>query len=76
MDVVVPHDLWDDDREGVLVSWVYQEGAQVTKDALIAELMVEKIQLELVAPATGRLVNRVAPETVVRRGDVIASIES
>lgn len=75
VDVKVPQDLWEEDREGVVVSWVYQDGALVEEGKLICELMVEKVQLELVSPSSGRLRILAAPETVIRKGDVIARIE-
>lgn len=75
VDVKVPQDLWEEDREGVVVSWVYQDGALVEEGKLICELMVEKVQLELVSPSSGRLHILAAPETVIRKGDVIARIE-
>lgn len=74
-DIVVPGDLWDTDDEGVLFLWVYPDGSVVEKDKLIAEITVEKAQLELVAPASGRLRILVAPETVIKKGQVLGRIE-
>ena len=74
-DIVVPGDLWDTDDEGVLFLWVYPDGSVVEKDRLIAEITVEKAQLELVAPASGRLRILVAPETVIKKGQVLGRIE-
>ncbi len=54
-DIIVPEDLWDTDDEGVIFSWVYADGAIVEEGKLVAELTVEKAQLELNAPASGRL---------------------
>ncbi len=73
-DIVVPADLWDTEDEGVLFLWVYPDGALVEKGKLIAELTVEKAQLELVAPASGRLKILAAPETILRKGQVIGTI--
>jgi pyruvate/2-oxoglutarate dehydrogenase complex dihydrolipoamide acyltransferase (E2) component len=75
VDIRVPEDLWLDDRQGVIVSWLYQDGARVEAGKLITELMVEKAQLELFAPASGRLKILCEPEAVVDRGQVIGSIE-
>jgi pyruvate/2-oxoglutarate dehydrogenase complex dihydrolipoamide acyltransferase (E2) component len=74
-DIVVPENLWDSDDEGVLSMWVYADGATVQKGALIAELTVEKAQLELAAPASGRLKILVQPEAVIKKGQVIGTIE-
>jgi pyruvate/2-oxoglutarate dehydrogenase complex dihydrolipoamide acyltransferase (E2) component len=74
-DIKVPEDLWDTEDEGVIFSWVYNDGALVEKGKLIAELTVEKAQLELNAPASGRLTILAPAETVVRKGTVIGKIE-
>ena len=74
-DIMVPEDLWDTDEEGVIFAWVYADGALVQQGKLIAELTVEKAQLELNAPASGRLRILVPAETVVRKGTVIGRIE-
>jgi pyruvate/2-oxoglutarate dehydrogenase complex dihydrolipoamide acyltransferase (E2) component len=75
-DITVPEDLWETDDEGVIFAWVYADGALVEQGKLIAELTVEKAQLELNAPASGRLRILVPAETVVRKGTVIGRIES
>ena len=75
-DITVPEDLWDTDDEGVIFAWVYADGALVEQGKLIAEVTVEKAQLELNAPASGRLRILVPAETVVRKGTVIGRIES
>jgi pyruvate/2-oxoglutarate dehydrogenase complex dihydrolipoamide acyltransferase (E2) component len=74
-DITVPEDLWDTDDEGVIFSWVYADGAVVEQGRLVVELTVEKAQLELNAPASGRLKILAPAETVVRKGTVIGTIE-
>jgi pyruvate/2-oxoglutarate dehydrogenase complex dihydrolipoamide acyltransferase (E2) component len=74
-DITVPEDLWDTDDEGVIFAWVYADGALVQQGRLIAEVTVEKAQLELNAPASGRLKILAPAETVVRKGAVIGRIE-
>jgi pyruvate/2-oxoglutarate dehydrogenase complex dihydrolipoamide acyltransferase (E2) component len=74
-DITVPEDLWDTEDEGVIFSWVYADGALVEQGRLVAELTVEKAQLELNAPATVRLTILAPAETVVRKGTVIGRIE-
>ncbi|WP_448582597.1 lipoyl domain-containing protein [Thermaurantiacus sp.] len=74
--VIIPNDLWDeDDKTGSIVVWLYKDGAQVKEGDLIAEVLVEKVTLELVAPASGTLRIRVEPEVVVNKGDEVAVIE-
>ncbi len=75
IDIQIPHDLWDDDREGVIVSWIYKDGAVVESGRVVVELMVEKAQMELFAPAAGRLKIFAAAEAIVTRGQVIGGIE-
>jgi pyruvate/2-oxoglutarate dehydrogenase complex dihydrolipoamide acyltransferase (E2) component len=74
-DIVVPQDLWDSEDEGVLAKWVCVDGSAVQKSALIAEITVEKAELELQAPASGRLKILVQPETTIRKGQVVGTIE-
>lgn len=74
--VIIPADLWDeDDKTGSIVLWLYKDGSQVSQGSVIAEVLVEKVTLELVAPASGTLRIRVAPEVVVNKGDEVAVIE-
>lgn len=74
-EIRIPRDLWEDDREGVIVSWLYQDGAAVESGKVVVELAVEKAQMELVAPAAGRLVIIAAADAIVTRGQVIGRIE-
>ena len=74
--VQIPQDLWDeDDTTGSILMWLCGDGAQVTQGDLIAEVLVEKVTLEVIAPATGTLRVRVEPEGVVHKGDIVAHIE-
>ena len=75
IDIRVPEDLWEDDRQGVIVSWVYKDGARVETGKLITELMVEKTQLELFAPASGRLKILCAAEDVINKGQIIGGVD-
>ncbi|MDB6091407.1 MAG: hypothetical protein JWN85_4191 [Gammaproteobacteria bacterium] len=75
-DITVPEDLWDSDDEGVILMWTYADGALVETGKLLAELMVEKAQLEVTAPASGRLRILAPADTVVRKGTVIGRIET
>ncbi|MFN7174392.1 MAG: biotin/lipoyl-containing protein [Thermaurantiacus tibetensis] len=75
-EVRIPEDMWDeDDKTGSIVHWLYKDGSTVKEGDLIAEVLVEKVTLELTAPASGTLRIRVEPEVVVNKGDVVAVIE-
>ena len=74
-DIVIPETLWDEDTEAAITSWLISDGAEVEAGALIAEIMTEKVQHEIEAPATGivRILRDV--DAVVAKGDVIGRIE-
>jgi pyruvate/2-oxoglutarate dehydrogenase complex dihydrolipoamide acyltransferase (E2) component len=75
IDIKVPEDLWEDDGlEGVVLVWIYADGASVNENDVLMELTVEKAQLELKAPAAGRLKILAGPETVIRMGDIVGTI--
>jgi pyruvate/2-oxoglutarate dehydrogenase complex dihydrolipoamide acyltransferase (E2) component len=73
-DVVVPVDLWEDDKPAVITSWLARDGAEVRAGDLIAEIMVEKVQFEISASAAGRLTVLRGADDVVAKGDTIARI--
>lgn len=76
--VTVP-DVWGDDKskEGVVINWFYAPGAKVKQGDVLAEGMVEKVNFEIEAPATGVLARVLAPvNTPVRPGTAIAEIET
>ncbi len=74
-DVKVPQDLWQDDgMEAVITNWLASDGANVRNGALIAEIMVEKSQFEITAPADGVLTIGKQVDDIVRKGDVIGKI--
>ena len=74
-DVIVPSDMWDDDREGVIVSWLYLSGATVTEGEVLCEVMVEKAQSDLLSPASGVLTIVEEADAIVSRGQVIGRID-
>lgn len=74
-DVQVPQGLWqDDEMEAVITNWLASDGANLRKGALIAEIMVEKSQFEITAPADGVLTITKQVDDIVRKGDVIGQI--
>ena len=75
-EVRVPDQLWaEDDKTGSIVVWLYPDGAHVNQGDVIAEILVEKVTLELEAPASGKLTIKVQPEIPVDKGDIVATIE-
>ena len=75
VNITVPDDLWDGDTEAVVTAWLTNDNAMVKKGALIAEIMVEKSQLEIHAPASGILKIVQNVDAVVNKGAVIGTID-
>ncbi len=73
-EVIIPVDMWEEDSEAVITSWLASDGGEVSEGDVIAELMVEKIQYELEATATGALsiINDV--DEIVEKGQKVATI--
>jgi len=63
------------DAEGVLATWFVSDGAQVASGQLLAEVMVEKVSGEVLAPAAGRVRLLVAEDQTARQGEVIARVD-
>lgn len=75
--ITVPDDLWDTAQtpEGVLINWLYEDGATVTAGAKVAEVMVEKTNFDICAPVAGVLRITAKPDSVVVPGSPIGEIE-
>ncbi|MDX1548080.1 MAG: lipoyl domain-containing protein [Rhodothermales bacterium] len=75
--VVIPETLWEPQHgeEAVLVGWLAADGAAVQAGERVAEIMVDKVTLDVEAPASGRLAIRVPVDAEVQPGDVIAHIQ-
>jgi pyruvate dehydrogenase E2 component (dihydrolipoyllysine-residue acetyltransferase) len=64
-----------DMAEGTLVRWVVQEGEQVTKGAVLAEIETDKATVEVQSEYNGVLLRQIVPQgTVVPINDPIAVI--
>ncbi|WP_170334855.1 MULTISPECIES: biotin/lipoyl-containing protein [Ruegeria] len=74
-DITIPSDLWDEDEETVITSWLVDDGSTVEEGALIAEIMTAKVQYEILAPASGTVSIKEEADAVVAKGAVIGSIE-
>lgn len=65
-----------DEDEGVVSNWFVQEGAVLDDGELLCEIQVEKVSVDVHAPAAGRLVEIVVEEDAVFTPDgVLAWIE-
>ncbi len=73
-DVLFPSMSDDADATGVVVTWFVDNGDEVAQDALIAEVAIEKVDQEVLAPASGVISLLVAEDQEVSQGSVIATI--
>lgn len=76
VDIKVDPSLWNEDQEGVLVTWLFGQGSTVESGAVVAEVMLEKVEMEVVAPASGTLTILVEADGTVTGETVIGQIES
>jgi len=72
--------FWPDDAddvdEAVVANWFVREGGTVEAGDTLCEIQIEKVSIDVTAPESGRLAERVVPENgEFRRGDVLARIE-
>ncbi len=64
----------DADAEGVVATWFVGDGESVTEGQLIAEVAMDKVDLEVTAPGAGVISLAVGEGDAVRQGAVIATI--
>lgn len=73
-------DVWPEDTdesEGVVTNWFVDEGGSIEEGDTIAEIQIEKVTVEIPAPASGVLSERVlAKNDEFQRGDTLAYIET
>lgn len=75
MDVVVPH-LGPNMFEATLVAWLKNVGDVVSKGEVIAEVMTDKVNIDVEAPADGVLVAVLAePGQVMEVEGLMGAIE-
>ena len=60
---------------GVLATWFVRDGERVAADQLLAEVQVDKVSVEVPAPAAGVIHLLVDEEAEVRQGTPIAHID-
>ena len=76
MDVTIPADMWGDEGDAVIATWLFQGGELVSTGAVLAEVMYEKASMEVTSPGTGRLTIRVEAESPVRQGQLVGKLEA
>ncbi|MDB6176332.1 lipoyl domain-containing protein [Paracoccus sp. Z330] len=74
-DIIIPADLWEEDEDAVITSWLVNDGAVVEAGALIAEIMTAKVQYEIHAPAAGVVKIKEGADAVVPKGAIIGIVE-
>lgn len=75
LEIRIP-EMGNDAKEAILVAWHKQPGDAVAKDEPIADVMTDKVNVEIVSPAAGTLQEvRVAQDDAVAIGAVIATLE-
>ncbi len=74
MDIIVPQ-VGESIVEAEIGEWFKQEGEQITKDDLLLELETEKVNIEIIAEASGKLTILARQGETVKIGAVIARIE-
>jgi pyruvate/2-oxoglutarate dehydrogenase complex dihydrolipoamide acyltransferase (E2) component len=76
IEIKVP-ELGNQATEAILVAWHKQPGDAVAKDDPIADVMTDKVNVEIVSPAGGTLKETLAaPDDQVAVGAVIATLEA
>lgn len=74
VDIKIPTTLWEDESEAVITNWLVADGSSVNEGQLIAEIMVEKVQHEIHAPASGTIKIGEPAEAVVKKDSTIGTI--
>jgi hypothetical protein len=62
-------------QEAILLSWLAPPGAWIEPGQRVAEVMVEDMRHEIVAPVRGRLADPVPASTVLERGDQLCRLD-
>lgn len=75
-DIRIDDHFWQGDGEAVLTAWYFDDGDMVEAGDVLAEIMLEKTQMEIEAPQGGVLRHRKTVEEAIKKGDLIAIIES
>ncbi|HSE70323.1 MAG TPA: biotin/lipoyl-containing protein [Nocardioidaceae bacterium] len=63
------------DAEGIVATWFVGEGATVAGEQLLAEVQVDKVSAEVLAPRAGVVHLLVGEEVTIKQGEPIARID-
>jgi len=74
MDIIITNDIVEDGAEAVIATWYFEDGDDVEKDAVLVDIMIEKVSLELTAPRSGKLTIKKQAEVLLIEGDIIGTI--
>ena len=70
-----PHLSKDETAQGILATWFVKNGERVKAKQVIAEVMVDKVSLDVEAPIDGTVTLLVEEEASVHQGTPIARID-
>ena len=62
------------DKEGVVATWFVAEGDTVVEGQLLAEVQMDKVSVEVSAPAGGVVHLAVAEQVPVHQGQLVATV--
>jgi len=65
----------DPGAEGVVATWFVADGQQVSEGDLLAEVAVDKVDVEVTSPAAGTVRLLVGEGDVAKQGTVIARLD-
>jgi len=65
----------DENAEGVVATWFVKTGERVKAHQVIAEVMVDKVSVDVEAPVDGIVTLLVEEEAAVKQGTPIARID-
>lgn len=77
VEIAVPSEMWPGGgaAEGVVVNWFKREGSPLNAGEIVAEVMIEKVTLEIPAPVRGRLAKILVPQgEVVKPGQPLGEV--
>ena len=74
-DIIIAADAWDEDIEGSLLTWIYPAGAEVKAGDVIAEITVEKLQVDITAPEDGVLSHAIEEGDLISKGGKIGALK-
>lgn len=72
--IMIEEDLWEEDVEGVITAWLFDDGDTISEGDVVADIMVEKVQHEIVSKVSGTLNIIVGEEETVAKGGTIAEV--